>query len=157
MEQLGSNFINRVLPRVGWFRIWLPLALRWTRHDIFLALNQAMPKNAGKTIGFLYDVVFEKFPEGYQSSYKRLQSHSRNLALRAQSLLTISHASQKDIIDLYKVKPDKIQVAYPGVAASFSPDGAQFVHTKPFFLYVGAFKKTKNIPFLLRAFAQFLE
>ncbi len=157
MEQLGSNFVNRVLPRLGWFRIWLPLTLRFTKHDIFLALNQAMPANAGKTIGFLYDVVFEKFPEGYQSSYKKLQSHSRNLALRAQSLITISHASQKDIINLYKVPPGKIQVAYPGVAASFCPDGTKFVHAKPFFLYVGAFKKTKNIPFLLRAFAQFVE
>lgn len=157
MEELGDRFTNRVLPRLGWFSLWLPLALRFTKHDIFLALNQAMPKQAGTTIGFIYDVVFEKYPEGYQSSYKKLQQHSRQVATHAQSLLTISHASQEEVIEMYGVPHSKIRVCYPGVAASFNVEGAKFVHTKPFFLYVGALKKTKNIPFLLRAFAQFLE
>ena len=156
MIQFGSHAKNIVLPQWGWFRFWVPLALRFFHPDIFLGLSQAMPAISTPTIGFIYDVAFERFPAGYPDSYKKLSRNSRFLANNSSKLITISQYSKEEIQKEYGITEKKIIVSYPGTASIFTPEGPRFIDDRPYFLYVGALKRTKNVPLLIRAFAQFL-
>ncbi len=82
----------------------------------------------------------------------------------AQRILAISEATRNDLIEHLGIDANKIDVAYLGVDhARFhpSPDDeferqrvCDKLHLlRPFLLYVGAFDSRKNIPLLVRAFA----
>ena len=74
-------------------------------------------------------------------------------------LSSVSGAARKpppvDVITTYWKK--NITVAYPGVDNTFTSSGAKYKNKNPYFLFVGALKRGKNIPFLLRSFAKFLK
>ena len=52
---------NIVLPKIGFFKVWLPLALKINKSDAFFALSQSVPANAPSTLGFIYDLAFFRF------------------------------------------------------------------------------------------------
>lgn len=146
----------RVLPKAGFSAIWTRVALKRDEIDVFLALSQVMPQGAPNTLGFIYDVAFLTKPEFY-SNAKQLEKNTRNLAQNSCHIITTSDASAKDIVDTLGIKNKKITVTYPGVSAIFEPRGTKYVDTRPYFLYVGGMRVSKNIPFLIRAFAEIVK
>ncbi|HYK08308.1 MAG TPA: glycosyltransferase family 1 protein [Candidatus Eisenbacteria bacterium] len=162
MKALESNMKNVVLPLSrGWLRVILPLRLLTDKPDIFLAANQAMPFkfpfSSYKTLGIFYDIAFEKYPElySYAASVSKHVRNSRSLAKDADALIAISENTKKDLVSMYKISQEKIVVAYPGI--EYLPVTPGYKNKHPYFLFVGAFKKSKNVPTLLQAFARFLE
>ena len=110
-----------------------------------------------KIIGFIYDVAFEEFPEMYvPSSVPKMSKNSKDLAMRADHIITISEWTKKEIIRLYKVNANKIHVEYPGVSILTHPRGG-LEKDGNYFLFVGALKKSKNIPLIIMAFGEFLK
>lgn len=157
MRQFGSNMENRVLwPAKGWFTIRLPLELKLHPVDVFIGFSQAIPRASCKRIGFIYDIGFIQSPNDYPGSRSKLNKQTNYLVQRADQILTISQTIKKDIIKSYGISQDCITVAYPAIDAQFSPDGDVFRGSHPYFLFVGALKRSKNIPMLLRAFSDFL-
>lgn len=161
LKQFGPRMKNIVVtPARGWLKIWLPLRLLLDEPMVFLALNQAAPfrflTSTYKTIGIFYDIAFEKYPEfyAYSSSVNKHKKNSKYLAKTADTLISISQSTKNDLVKLYKVLDKKITVSYPGFVSSI--DEEHYQHTNPYFLFVGAFKKSKNIPTLLKAFEEFL-
>src|SRR5206468_2429406 len=79
----------------------------------------------------------------------------------ASRLLTISEASKRDLVRLYRADPERIDVAYPAVDEDFrpaTPDQVARVKQKyglaeRYVLHVGTIKPRKNLPRLIRAFA----
>lgn len=142
----------RVLPKTGFSSVWTRVALKRDEIDVFLALSQVMPNGAPNTLGFIYDVAFLTKPE-YYSNAKQLEKNTRHLANESCHIITTSDASAKDIVDHLGIKDKKITVSYPGALSIFSPRGPKYVDTQAFFLYVGGMRASKNVPFLLRAFA----
>ncbi len=155
MQSFGSQMINVVLPQRGWFRFWLPLELRKNSVDVFLGLSQALPSFVKNSIGFVYDVGFLRFPEAYPGSYKRLKKQTEDLVKRSDNIITISQTSKSDLITYYGIDKKKVTVCYPGVSKQFGTTGNKFKGPRPYFLFVGALKRGKNIPILLEAFAKF--
>lgn len=161
MKEFGQHMKNVVVnPTKGWLKIWLPLRLFLDKPHIFLALNQSAPLklfSSFKTLGMFYDIAFEKMPElyDYAASVKKHSSNSNYLAKHADELISISQKTRQDIVDVYNIRPEKIAVAYPGIP-TIKPEREVPIKEKDYFLFVGAFKKSKNIPTLLKAFAQFL-
>lgn len=155
LKRFGKRAVNKVLtPSLGYKSVRLPLALKFDKPDVFVALSQAVPKNAPRTIGFLYDIAFLEYPDLY-INVEKLKQNTEELAQKSDHILTISQASKVDITKKYSFSEDKITVAYPGVSSDFKPKGPKFIGAVPYFLYVGHLKKTKNIPFLIEAFYQF--
>lgn len=144
-----------VTPKEGWFSLRLPLSLLIHPVDLFLGVSQAIPAGLFSSIGFVYDVGFLNYPEAYQKSAGRLKEQTRAVIRRSKHLITISNASKKDMMKYYNVPENRITVAYPGVDERFAPGGPIFKGYKPYFLHVGSLKKGKNIPALIRAFAEF--
>lgn len=162
LKEFGIRMKNVVVhPARGWLKIWLPLQLIKDNVDVFLALNQSsplkLPIQKYKVIGIFYDIAFEKFPKlyAYAASVRKHKENSRQLAKNADKIIAISASTKKDLEKLYHVPSEKIVVGYPGITKL--PKTATYKNINPYFLFVGSFKKSKNIPTLLTAFSSFYE
>ncbi len=144
-----------VLPKYAFKSVWLPLAFKIYKPDVFLAMSQAMPSTAPKTLGFIYDLAFLKFPKMYKNAAE-LKNNTEQLMKNAHHIITISKSSALDIKRVYAFDEKRLSILYPGVNRIFKSDGSKYIDTSPYFLYVGALKKTKNIITLISAFAEFL-
>lgn len=151
-----NSITYRILPQPGFKTIWLPLAFRFDKPDVFIATSQAIPFNAPPTLLFVYDLAFLKFPECFKNPM-RLKRNTKKAVLNARHIVTISEASKQDIVKEYKLKDDSVSVVYPGVGHEYRPQGTRYLGALPYLLFVGPLKKTKNIPVLIDAFAQFLK
>ena len=157
MESFGPRMINTVLaPQMGWAAIRLPLELKLHPVDLFLGLSQFIPPSKSYNIGFIYDLGFLRHPEAYPDSQIKLAQITDNLVDRSNQIITISRAVKDDVVGRYSLEPKKVTMAYPGVNETFTPKGPAHEAEHPYFLFVGALKPGKNIPFLLRGFARFL-
>lgn len=157
MKLFGNSMVNRVLkPSFGWMHVRLPIELLLRPVDVFIGLSQALPRTSAKTIGFVYDVGFLKHPDLYPDSSDKLIRQSEHLASTAGTIVTISEAIKQEVVKVYEFPANRIHVAHPGVSEEFISAGSKYVHPRPYFLSVGAFKRGKNIPTLIRAFAAYL-
>lgn len=84
-------------------------------------------------------------------------------ARRAAAIMTLSHYTRQDMIRRLKIDPAKIHVIYGAPSAHFKPitDSGELDRVRRQYglpdrwvLYVGTLEPRKNIPRLLRAFAQ---
>ena len=81
-------------------------------------------------------------------------------AKKATRIITVSEFSKKDIVKLYHVAPDKIDVAYNGANDKYIPISQneqqavrnRYTGGKPYFLYVGSVHPRKNVKNLLLAY-----
>ncbi|MEX2007824.1 MAG: glycosyltransferase family 1 protein [Candidatus Levyibacteriota bacterium] len=163
MKSFGPNMKNIIVTPVrGWMKIWLPMKIRKETPKVFLALSQTVPsympfRKKPYTIGFVYDLAFEKFPNMYPGFASKLKNESRNTANVSDAILTISENSKKDLIKLYKTNVKKIHVSHPGVSKNFKHIGKKHKSKKPYFLFVGSLKRTKNVPGIIKAFLYFIK
>ena len=82
---------------------------------------------------------------------------------KAKRIATVSEYSKKDIIKTFNYPEEKIDVVYNGIHESFRPvDGKfaedirqRFAKGSPYFVFIGALHKRKNIDNMLRAFDRF--
>lgn len=163
MSLFGKSMKNVVVkPSKGWVDIWMPLKLDKDKPDIFIGLSQAIPRKIPffyypKTIALMYDLGFEKMPEMYSEFPKRLKRNSKYAAINSNILISTSKSSKRDMVSLYKINSSKIKVLYPNIENVFSNKGSKFKNSNPYFLFVGAFKKSKNLTNIIKAFLYFSE
>lgn len=157
LSKLGANFKPVTFkPARGFFQFRLPLQFIFQKIDIYLALNQAVPWfHPFKTITFIYDIAFERYPECYPDSYKRLVLQTKNAVFNSDKIITLSKAVANDLIELYRVNSKKIKVIYGGVNRIKKGNKTDFKKFQPYFLYVGSYKRIKNLPKMILAFSQF--
>lgn len=137
-------------PKPGNRYFWLPLQILINKIDLFIGPSQALPYFClCPSIVIVHDLAYEKYPDCYPDSYKKLRRLTLQVVSKATKIIAVSEVTKKDLVEIYKVEPSKIIVAYEGVAPIFIP-----AKTKPkkYFLYVGALKRIKNVPTLIRAF-----
>lgn len=158
MKSFGPRMENNVLfPKVGWSTVRLPLELKLHPVDIFLGLSQFIPSaSKSHNIGVVYDLGFLRHPEAYPDSQIKLAQNTDSLVDRADHIITISQTVKDDVTTRYKLNSDSITVAYPGVDEPYMHKGPAYKGEHPYFLFVGALKPGKNIPFILHSFAKFL-
>jgi glycosyltransferase involved in cell wall biosynthesis len=145
-----------------WFNYRLPAVLKKMGADVFfspdgfLSLRTSVPQ-----IPVIHDINFEHFPEDLpKSAGKYYRTYFRQFAHRAAHIITVSEYSKQDIITTYNVPEAKVSVAHNGVNPKFEPLSPedkqdaqnQFAQGCPYFVYVGALHRRKNITRLLQAF-----
>lgn len=81
--------------------------------------------------------------------------HSRALK-RADLIISISEATKKDLIRIFKIPPQKINVVYLGFSkiCDIASEPIQNLPGK-FFLFVGAIKERKNVLGVVKAFDEY--
>ncbi len=173
---LPGNFHIRKLPLSErmWTIIWhrarlpVPVNLFIGPVDVFHSPDYVLPHvSRGRAVVTIHDLSFLQCPEGSEPKLRRYLARAVPRAVsRADLVLADSHHTRKDIVELFGTSPDKVEVLYPGVEASFGPvrdEGllsrarAAYGLNTPFILSVGTLEPRKNHVLLLDAYAALRE
>lgn len=159
---LGENFKNIVFkPRRGFLKAFLPFLFLKNRYSCYVGLSQAIPWfHPFKTIAFVHDLAFEKYPEYFPDTYDKLSALTKKTVLESDRIIVFSENTKGDVMSFYRIDDRKLTVLPQGVDSIFKPvsndDVSEKFGIKKYFLYVGDFKRVKNTPFLIRAFARYI-
>src|SRR5258708_3981010 len=89
-----------------------------------------------------------------------------NAIRSAHQIIAVSQATKKAILDYFHINSDRIKVVYEGFnqaygmmdkGEAFNQVSNRFGITKPYILYVGEWRRYKNLPQLALAFDQLIE
>ena len=148
-----------------WFEISVKRWLDKHQPDLFLStdayccLHTTVPQ-----VMVIHDLAYEHFADhvyGLATRYYRY--FMPRYAQKAQRLATVSQFSKNDIVNLYNIAPDKIDVVYNGAKEVYKPVGEEiknkvktaYANGCNYFVYVGSIHPRKNVKNLLLAFEQF--
>jgi glycosyltransferase involved in cell wall biosynthesis len=132
--------------------------------DVLFVPSHVLPLITPKrSVVVVYDVGHRFFPRAHAVlEWLYVEWAIRRHVRIATRLLTISEASKRDLVRLYGADPERIDVAYPAVDERFVPASAEDVQrvraryglAERYVLHLGTIKPRKNLPRLIRAFAQ---
>jgi glycosyltransferase involved in cell wall biosynthesis len=155
---------RRPLRRILWEQAALPVLARQARLDLLhgtININPILP--GCPTVVTIHDLSFMRYPQAFppmQRAY--LQSQVRRSTRAARRVIAVSYATKQDVVELFGVAPERIDVVHNGVDASFCPAPAAEVEAfrrraglpERFILHLGTLEPRKNLVRLVQAFAQ---
>jgi glycosyltransferase involved in cell wall biosynthesis len=151
------------LPRL-WTHVGLSREMLTSPPDVLFVPSHVLPLVVPRrSVVVVYDVGHRYFPRAHTlREWLYVEWAIRRHVRVATRLLTISEASKRDLVRLYHADPTRIDVAYPAVDARFKPASPAEITrvrqehglTQPYVLHLGTIKPRKNLPRLIRAFAQ---
>jgi glycosyltransferase involved in cell wall biosynthesis len=155
--------VERPSVRIAWEHVALPVMARRDRLDLFHGPVNVVPRGLPcPSIVTVHDLAFLRYPATVpKGRYRYLSFETRSSVKRAAKVIAVSEATKRDIVELLKIDPGKIEVVPLGVDARFRPASAReqaefdarYRIDKPFLLTVGNLEPRKNLPRLLEAFA----
>jgi glycosyltransferase involved in cell wall biosynthesis len=170
LEQLPAGWNAKIL---YWRsqRFWNQFRLSWEllKHpvDLFFQPTHTLPLYRPKRIvTTLHDIGFERLPKLYRPAELRYHRYSARLAVRrANRILTVSEFSKREILEIYKLPPERVVVTplahdplryRPDVPAE---DAGRVLDkyrlSRPYFLFAGRVEEKKNVANLIHAFSIF--
>ena len=165
-ESRGRFAFRRLRPGSRTLRIpiTLPWRMRREKLDVFHAQYIVPPFSSCRTVVSIFDLAHERFPEFFHPwEAKRSQLLVRWSAKRADHIVTVSHFSARDLVEIYGVDPNKITVTHLAASQSFRPldrswsrqyVGEKYGLTDRYVLYAGRLQARKNLVRLVQAFSQ---
>lgn len=146
-----------------WMQVALPRRLARLRPDLLHSTAFVAPVvSPCPVVVSIHDTTYLTQPHSrLWGVYTRL--FTALATRRAAAILTLSESSKRDIVRHYHVPADRVAVVPLGVHPRFYPMNRPEAHvtlqaryglSAPFILFVGALEVRKNIPVLLRAFAE---
>ncbi len=156
---------NASIERLVWEQFTSPAAARKAGVDIFHVPSCAPPLiPRTPTVVTIHDVIPVRLPlyraRARSEVYTRLVARA---AHKATLIITVSQHAKQDIIDVLKLPAEGIRVIYEAAGAEYRPitDPATLAAVRTryglnerYILYLGGLDQRKNVPQLVRAFAQ---
>lgn len=157
-------------PRGDWFEhVRLPQLARRLGADIYHGTFNVLPlrKPAPSTLVTIHDMAVFAHPEAYGRKFAMYGRFLVRAAIRrATRILSVSHATSREIERFMPGMSSKVTVIHNGVGAEFVTAGnapmSQAQETcrrlgipMPFILFVGNLEVKKNLPRLIEAFHRF--
>jgi glycosyltransferase involved in cell wall biosynthesis len=117
----------------------------------------------------IHDLTHTLIPGKKKSHFfHRLAYHAvfRNAVSKAKKIIAVSQSTKNQITSYYSLDPNKVQVVYEGFKQlykmmdkeeAYNQVAAKFKVTKPYLLYVGVWRRYKNLPMLAQAFDKLKE
>ena len=156
--------VKHPLARIVWEQTVLPAWCQALRVRVLHSPAYVAPLAlAARSIVTVHDLSFELFPAMFNRSNSFYLSRFTRLSLsRAYHTIAVSEATKRDIIRLYKIRPERITVIRNGVSQRFTPVSADVVEEfkrrrglpERFFFYCGTIEPRKNVGGLIRAYAR---
>lgn len=150
-----------------YFEISVTRALRKIRPDIYLSTDAYLSlRSKTPQIAVFHDINFEHFPQDFpRLALWHYKKFFPKYARKAKQIITVSGFSKQDIIDNYKVEPDKINVVYNAANEGFKPlSDAEKIQIREkytsgyqYFMFVGSLHPRKNLARLFPAYDIFKE
>lgn len=170
LDQLGpfgSNFATqRIQPAPSALRIPLGLPVRTMADhlDVLHVTYIAPPISPVPVVASVHDISYVLYPETFSRRDKVILGTLVPLTLkRAAVVLTLSESARRDIVRHYGTPEDKIEIVPPTISSAYrrladqagiAPTLARFGIPGRYLLAVGNLQPRKNLPRLIRAFAQ---
>ena len=139
--------------------------LKKIKADLFLSQDGYLSLSTNlRSLAVIHDLNFEYFPKDLPWLVRKYyKSYFPEFAKKAVRIATVSQYSKNDIVNIYHVNPDKIDVVYNGANENFKPISEEekqlcrkkHTHSAPFFLFIGALHPRKNLANLFIAFDSF--
>lgn len=150
-----------------YFEFAVKRALRKIKPDVYLSTDAYLSlRSKVRQIAVFHDINFEHFPQDFPKialwHYKKFFPR---YAEKAEKIITVSEFSKQDIVENYKVNPEKIHVVYNGANEGFKPlDETEkalvrdkYTNGNQYFMFVGSLHPRKNLARLFPAFDIFKE
>ncbi len=106
-----------------------------------------------------FEIVPEFFTLRLRAWHKFM--NYRGAAKKAAKIIAVSENTKRDLVDLYKIAAEKIEVIYPGLKPPLnlplSAQGGQGEKERGYFLYFGTFEPRKNIDTVLTAYEEYCQ
>lgn len=166
-ELSPSNFLHRKLSS-AWRSSWVKGSLLKNKIDLYHGLSHEIPidihKTKIKSVVTIHDLIHERYPEQYNKIDVKIYHKKFSYACQnANHVIAISEQTKADIIDFYKIAPEKITVCYqscnPSFAVKIATDErlrviAKYNLPKQYYLYVGSLIERKNALTICKAIQQ---
>lgn len=126
----------------------------WAHYQYITPLSKCC-----KEIVTIHDLLFLDMPEYFPLHYKLKNKYFfYRSAKRADLLLTVSNFSKEEIVNHFKISPDKIHITSNSVlpikASEILPDIKNKWKLDKYILTVGRYEPRKNLVILMKAFAE---
>lgn len=163
----GPGWEKVVMP---WPRLWTHLRLGWEvarrPPDVLFVPAHVLPLvHPTPSVVTIHDLGYLRYPLAHPWKDRwYLDLTTRFMARAASHLIVPSQATKGDLVECYRLPPEKVTVVYPGYGAQFRPveDGERIEVVKEryairgdYFLHVGTLQPRKNLARLLEAFSLF--
>lgn len=148
-----------------WYDVKLPMALRSIKPDVliqpygFCSLTTNIPQ-----VLVVHDLAFKHYPQFIAKHHLYYyRAYTKKFLNKATAIATVSEFSKSDIVQQYKIDPEKINVVYSAAKNIFKPidislqqkTKEKYSDGREYFLFVGGIHPRKNLMNLLRAFSLF--
>jgi len=160
------NYPNKLLNFLFWYLDWPKIDKMIGGADIFFMPNiifGSISKNT-RLILTIHDLSFERYSKTF--SWKRRLWHAfinpKKICQKADKIIAVSESTKNDIVKLYKINQDKINVSYSGVSEKFKAldrNNGDLIRVKEkyglpykFILYLGTIEPRKNISAIIAAY-----
>jgi glycosyltransferase involved in cell wall biosynthesis len=164
--ELPDNWRVKV---INWPRFWtqIGLSLEMLLHPVdalFVPAHTVPIIHPRNTIVTIHGLEYEFCPEAYSFWEKIYMRFSiKNSCRWARSIIAVSENTKNDLINLYKVPAEKIEVIYEGYNNNFDSnsnfknsnlkiDSKFKIQNSKFILFIGRLEERKNIIGIIQAF-----
>jgi glycosyltransferase involved in cell wall biosynthesis len=165
----NSNFFN-----ILYFNLFYKRLIKRAKLDVYFAPNfeRGLPINIVKTAVVVHDVipyVTKKYAQkGKLFNFIKGLFYNFNLnkAKGANSIITCSDFSKRELINKANFDPDKVDFVHLSISDKFRAENistetrdvrrilVMYKITKPYFLYYGGLESNKNVSTILHAFSK---
>jgi len=152
-----------------WSQLFLPLRLyldffQGKKYDVFFSPAHYIPRFCpAPTVVTVHDLSYHYYPNDFLKKDLYKLTHWTEFALkRSARIISVSKTTKKDIVNVYKIKNQKIIVIYNGYERKLKQKTSSLslkrwsLSPKKYFLYVGTIQPRKNLSLLLQAFGRFV-
>jgi glycosyltransferase involved in cell wall biosynthesis len=147
-------------PRL-WTQIGLSMELFLHPIDVLFVPAHTVPVfHPKKTVVTIHGLEYEIMPEAY-SPFERfyMRFSIKNSCRWATKIICVSKNTKRDLMNLYEVPEDKINIVYEGYEDKTGEldweDGSEVEEMKPYLFFMGRLEKRKNILGIVEAFDLF--
>jgi glycosyltransferase involved in cell wall biosynthesis len=113
------------------------------------------PQRSGLRATTIHDLVPLRFPEWVEPETVRLHGPKYEHAARTCDRIFVnSRFTGAEVVELLGVSEERVRVAYPGIDPRFRREGEPADLGGPYVLAVSTLEPRKNLPALVRAFAE---
>jgi len=159
-----EGLLSRSFPSV-WRSYLLPGRLDSDRIDLFHGLSNEIPFGIHKyninSVVTIHDLIFLRYPEWYNMADRMIYRIKTHYSCRnANRIIAVSSQTKSDIIEFYKISPEKIDVVYQGCDPQFYIESPQSLKegilkkyglSAGYLLSVGTVEKRKNLLSIVKA------
>ncbi|HOW60456.1 MAG TPA: glycosyltransferase family 1 protein [Candidatus Moranbacteria bacterium] len=150
---------NWKIKKINFYYLWtqVGLSLEMFFHPVdvlFIPAHTVPVIHPKNTIVTIHGLEYEFCPNAYSFWEKiYMRCSIRKSCQWGKKIIAVSENTKKDLINLYKIKEEKISVIYNGYANEFSVSGSEYkMPDIKYLLFIGRLEERKNVIGIIKTF-----